>query len=185
MSVVGKVLADVILQRPCHLLESGIYLESQSGYRSNCSTVDGIFTVRQLMEKTREHRQNLYIAFIDFMKAFDKVNRTLLYMVLGKLGCPKKFVDMVSALHTGMEAKLLMNGNLSQPVSYNSGVKQGCKLAPTLFRMFAAVLLYLAFKQLNNDCCIHIRFWHVDDIYNLRRLKAKSKTHSVYIREAQ
>ena len=75
------------------------------------------------------------------------MNRTLLYMVLGKLGCPKKFVDMISALHTGMEAKLLVNGNLSQPVSYNSGVKQGRKL---FLRYSACLLLYCSISLSNS-----------------------------------
>ena len=68
LSAVGKVLADILLQRLQFVLT-----ESQHGYRSGCGTIDGIFTVRQLMEKTREQRCNLYIAFIDFTQAFDIV----------------------------------------------------------------------------------------------------------------
>ena len=55
LSAVGKVLADVILQR-LHLLVEFMYPQSQSGYRNGRSTIDGIFTLRQLMEKTREQR---------------------------------------------------------------------------------------------------------------------------------
>ena len=51
LSAVGKVLADVILQR-LHLLVESMYPQSQSGYRNGRSTIDGIFTLRQLMEKT-------------------------------------------------------------------------------------------------------------------------------------
>ena len=49
LSVVGKVLADILLQRLQFVL-SDVYPESQHGYRSGCGTIDGIFTVRQLME---------------------------------------------------------------------------------------------------------------------------------------
>ena len=55
LSAVGKVLADVILQS-IHLLVEFMYPQSQSGYRNGRSTIDGIFTLRQLMEKTREQR---------------------------------------------------------------------------------------------------------------------------------
>ena len=54
LSVVGKVFANIILQRLKNLVEL-IYAQSQSGYRSGRSTIDGIFTLRQLMEKSREH----------------------------------------------------------------------------------------------------------------------------------
>ena len=54
LSVVGKVFANIILQRLKNLAEL-IYAQSQSGYRSGRSTIDGIFTLRQLMEKSGEH----------------------------------------------------------------------------------------------------------------------------------
>ena len=68
LSAVGKRLADIILQRLQRLAEN-IYPQSQSGYRRSRSTIDGIFTLRQLMEKSREQRRNLYIAFVNFTKA--------------------------------------------------------------------------------------------------------------------
>ena len=38
------------------------------------STIDMIFSIRQLQEKSREQRQPLYIAFIDLTKAFDQLS---------------------------------------------------------------------------------------------------------------
>ena len=60
LSVVGKVFADILLQRLKRIADK-VYPQSQSSYRENRSTIDGIFTLRQLMEKTKEQRQNLYI----------------------------------------------------------------------------------------------------------------------------
>ena len=71
LSAVGKVFAGIILQR-LNLLAEHIYPQSQSGYGNGRSTIDGIFTLRQLVEKTREQRRCLYIAFVDFVKAFDR-----------------------------------------------------------------------------------------------------------------
>ena len=51
LSVVGKVFADVILQR-LKLLAEWIYPKLNCGFRSCRSTIDGIFTLRQLMEKS-------------------------------------------------------------------------------------------------------------------------------------
>ena len=36
------------------------------------------------MEKTSEQRQHMYIVFVDFIKAFDTVNREFLFKILGK-----------------------------------------------------------------------------------------------------
>ena len=85
------------------------------------------------MEKSREQRRNMYIAFT---KAFDTVNRDLLYGILGRLGCPAKFVRIIKELYTNVHARLVVDCELTSPFEYNSGVKQGCKLAPTLYGIY-------------------------------------------------
>ena len=184
LSVVGKLIADVLLQR-LQCIAEAVYPESQSGYREGRSTIDEIFTLRQIMEKCREQRRNLHIVFIDFTKAFDSVNRDMLFKILGKLGCPPKFTRIIKKLHSDTYARVIIDGELSDPIAYNSGVKQGCKLAPTLFGIYAAVLLYLAFKNINHSYSIEIRLRYDGDLFDLRRLKSKSKTFNKYIREAQ
>ena len=87
LSVVGKVFARVVLMR-LQVLSERVYPESQCGFRAERSTVDMIFSVRQLREKCREQQMPLYIAFIDLTRAFDLVSRTGLFQLLKKIGCP-------------------------------------------------------------------------------------------------
>ena len=87
LSIVGKVFARVVLVR-LQVLAERIYPESQCGFRSKRSTVDMIFSIRQLQEKCREQQMPLYIAFIDLTKAFDLVSRQGLFQLLKKIGCP-------------------------------------------------------------------------------------------------
>ena len=64
------------------------------------STIDGIiFLLRQIMEKCREQLQHLHIAFIDFTKTFDCVNREFLFKILAKLGCPVNSIQIIRALY--------------------------------------------------------------------------------------
>ena len=184
LSTIGKVIADIVLQRIQTLLPN-VYPESQYGYRSGRGTVDGIFTLRQLMEKTREQQCHLYIGFIDFTKAFDTVDRPLLLAILEKIGCPPKLVSLIRMLYTNVEARLIIDGELSNLFYYNSGVKQGCKLAPTFFGIYAAILLWIAFKDIKHEHSVLIRFRTDGKFFDLRRLKAKSKVFLEYLREAQ
>ena len=185
LSVVGKVFADILLQRLKRIADK-VYPQSQSGYRENRSTIDGIFTLRQLMEKTKEQRQNLYIVFVDFTKAFDTVNREFLFKILGKLGCPPKFTRLIHSLYSHVHARLIVDGILTEPFEYNSNVKQGCKLAPTLYGIHDAVVLLLAYENVGHQFSIKIcRFRYDGDLFDLRRLKAKTKTFIDFIREAQ
>ena len=55
---VGKLFADILLQRLKRKAEK-VYPQSQSGYRTNRSTIYGIITLRQLIEKTKEQRQHV------------------------------------------------------------------------------------------------------------------------------
>ena len=89
LSIVGKVYARVLLARLQKLAER-IYPESQCGFRAGRSTVDMVFSLRQLQEKSREQNLRSYIAFIDLTKAFDLVSRDGLFKALEKIGCPPK-----------------------------------------------------------------------------------------------
>ena len=75
---IGKVFAKIILIRLQKLAER-VYPESQCGFRAGRSTVDIVFSLRQLQEKCREQQMPLYIAFIDLTKAFDLVSRDGLF----------------------------------------------------------------------------------------------------------
>ena len=144
LSIVGKVFARVILTRLQKLAER-VYPESQCGFRSGRSTVDMIFSLRQLQEKCREQHMPLYLSFIDLTKAFDLVSRDGLFKILPKIGCPPKLQSLIESFHTNMKGTVQFNGSCSEPFSINSGVKQGCVLAPTLFGIFFALLLKHAF----------------------------------------
>ncbi|KAL0191946.1 hypothetical protein M9458_010242, partial [Cirrhinus mrigala] len=87
LNIVGKAFARVILVR-LQILASHIYPESQCGFRAGQSTIDMIFSLRQLQEKCREQQMPLYVAFIDLTKAFDLVSRSGLFRLLQKISCP-------------------------------------------------------------------------------------------------
>ena len=57
LSIAGKILAKIILGRL--LMISEVLPESQCGFRANRSTIDMIFTLRQLQEKSMEQHRPL------------------------------------------------------------------------------------------------------------------------------
>lgn len=181
LSVVGKVFSRVLLNRLLKHIAPSVLPESQCGFRPNRGTVDMIFTARQVQEKCIEHQLDLYQCFIDLTKAFDTVNREALWTILMKLGCTEKFTGLIRSLHDGMEAWICFNGELSEPIPVENGVKQGDLLAPTLFAIFFAVVLDRAFAANNNG--IYIRYRTSGKLFNIRRLKALTKTSISVIRD--
>ena len=180
LSIVGKVYARVILGR-LQKLADRIYPESQCGFRAKRSTVDMIFSIRQLQEKCKEQNMPLYVAFIDLTKAFDLVSREGLFKILPKVGCPPKLLSLIESFHTNMKGVVQYDGNVSEPFDIRSGVKQGCVLAPTLFGIFFAVLLRHAFGTAKEGVYLHTR--SDGRLFNLARLRAKTKVREVLIRD--
>ena len=101
LSIIGKAYARVILKR-LQLLAERVYPEAQCGFRAGRSTIDMVFSVRQLQEKCREQKKTLYLAFIDLTKAFDLVSRDGLFSLLQKIGCPPKLLSIIISFHLGI-----------------------------------------------------------------------------------
>ena len=177
LSIVGKAFARVALQKLQSLSER-VYPESQCGFRAKRSTIDMIFSLRQLQEKCREQRLPQYIAFIDLIKAFDLVSRSGLFRLLQRIGCPPKLLKIITSFH---EESVLFDGSCSEPFPIKSGVKQDCVPAPTLFGILFSLLLGFAFKGNEEGAYIHTR--SDGSLFDLSRLRAKTKVRKVLIRE--
>ena len=165
----GKILAKVLLNRLQPLSES-IIPETQCGFRPGRGTTDMIFSARQVQEKYREQGCDLCLAFIDLTKAFDSVNRDALWACLARLACPPKFVNITRQLHEGMKGCVLYDGEQSGSFNINTGVKQGCVIAPTLFSIFLAAFISLA--AVDQAKGVGIIYRTDGELFNMRRLKA-------------
>ena len=183
LSVVGKVIARIILQRITPLAEA-VLPESQSGFRPSRGTLDMIFVLRQIQEKCREQQQPLYVTFFDLTKAFDSIHRETLWQILLKYGCPNKLVSIIRLFHDNMTATVICDSGETDAFPVKVGVKQGCVTAPTLFLLFMGAVLQLAEPNLNSG--IEIRF-RTDGggIFNLRRLRANTKVQHATVVELQ
>ncbi|CAH1266354.1 Hypp3340 [Branchiostoma lanceolatum] len=174
LSIAGKILARVVLDRLIPTIAEENLPESQCGFRAKRGTTDMIFVLRQIQEKCREQNMGLYAAFIDLTKAFDTVSRDGLWKILSRLGCPPKLLAILQQLHEGQKGQVKHSGDLSEPFPIDNGVKQGCVLAPTLFAIFFSMMLREAKEDLTEG--IYIRFRTDGSIFNLRRLLARTKT---------
>ena len=181
LSIIGKVLARIQLDRLNTHIAPNVISESQCGFRPNRGTTDMVFSLRQLQEKCIEQNLDLYHCFIDLSKAFDTVNREALWVVLGKCGCPPKFVSMIKSLHADMKARVNFGGALSEPFNVDNGVKQGDLSAPTLFAIYFAAMLAYAFKDLSEG--IYVRYRSTGSVFDLCRLRANSKVFVAVVRD--
>ena len=163
LSINGKLFTRVTLTR-LKSLASQVYPKSQCGLKAGRSTVDIIFSLRQLLEKCREQQQPLFLAFVD-LKGFDLVSRSGLFKILQKIGCPSKLLAIITSFHQAMQSTVCFNGATFNAFPVSSGVKQGCVLAPALFGTLFSMLLQYAFV----DCTegVYVRTSSDGKLFNI------------------
>jgi hypothetical protein len=80
------------------------------------------------------------LAFLDFEKAFDKLNWMFLQKSLSNFGFGAGFKKWVKVLYTDVESCIFNNGTTSSYFSIGSGVRQGCPLSALLFILCVEIL---------------------------------------------
>ena len=65
------------------------------------------FILQLLQENSREQHSDLFAVLVDLSKAFDIVDRELLWKILWKFGCPANFVGVIKSFQDGMNASVL------------------------------------------------------------------------------
>ena len=103
---------------------SEIIGERQCGFKRNRSTVDHIFSIRQILEKKWEYNKDVCQLFKDFEKAYDSVKRESLYDILTKFGVPKKLVRLIKICLDGTQSKVRIGNYLSSSFPIENGLKQ-------------------------------------------------------------
>ena len=68
------------------------------GFLAGSRTADNIFILQGLVERQLTLGKPLYICMVDFSKAFDLVNRNILFFKLIKAGFHGKVIDTLHSL---------------------------------------------------------------------------------------
>ena len=137
--------------------------EEQSGFRQNRFTTNMMFAIRRLQELTRKKRILLYVCCIDLTKAYDSVDRTLLWTVLARFGVPQIMISVIRQFHDGMRVCVRLDDRVcSRWFAVEQGLRQGCVLAPLLFNTFFAAVINMASTSFKADKCtmdalVHLR----------------------------
>ena len=74
--------------------------------------------------------------FIDLKKAYDNVDRQLLWEMLKVIGFPPKVIELIRAMYDGARATVFVNGKSAEPFITTNGLKQGPVLYPIFFNIF-------------------------------------------------
>jgi hypothetical protein len=134
-----KILARAMVQRIVRPLDTVVDL-TQTGFLPGRWIGDN--TMFHIEEVDYLHRVQSpgCIVFLDFEKAYDRVDRGWLYKCMTAFGFGPRAVAGVRLLLQGTCARVLYNGHHSRTFPVNRGLAQGSPLSPLLYVLIAQPL---------------------------------------------
>ena len=138
LSCVYKVYTSILNTRIleyCEMLD--IFVDEQNGFRKGRSCEDHIFVLNSLIQNNLEENKSVFAAFVDLEKAFDWVEREMLFYRLLQYNIDGKMYHAIKSLYSECQSCIKLRNNLCTDwFSVNSGVKQGDNVSPTLFSLY-------------------------------------------------
>ena len=103
----------------------------QAGSQAGRGCEEQLLTLRLFIDISRMKKLPLYILFIDYVKAYDRVNRNKLLQMLCQKGCGDRFLKAI-----GNSLKNTYGLIGAEKFKYTRGVKQGSSTSCSLFTLY-------------------------------------------------
>ena len=135
LSVVGKVYGRILINRIRDKTEN-VIAEVQSGFRRGTGCTHQIVIVRQICEKYLGKGKDVYFAFLDLEKAYDRVDSDPMWNVLRLYGIGGRLLRGVKSLYVGSKACVRVRNEVSKWFPVRVGLRQGCVMSPWMFNLY-------------------------------------------------
>lgn len=99
-----RLLSDILLTR-INPYTREIIGEYQAGCMKGKSTIDRIYIVKQVVEKSHKFNKDIHL-FAEFKAAYNSITREKLWEVMGQLGIPAKLTRLIKACSFNSKIKI-------------------------------------------------------------------------------
>ena len=139
LSVVFASMFEIpVLSKISHLLNTD---SLQFGYKAKHSTSHALYVLRSCIDHFTENGSNVFSAFLDCSKGFDKIDHSGIFLKLIGRGVPLCFINLIIFWYSNLESAVKWNGIYSRYFRVTSGVRQGGILSPRIFVLYVDDLL--------------------------------------------
>ena len=95
LSCTSKLFTACLNRRLSRYVDDNILGKEQAGFREGYSTTDYVFVLKHIIELYQSIHKRIYYVFIDYSKAFDTVDRALLWQKSLSLNIDGIFLNVI------------------------------------------------------------------------------------------
>ena len=121
-----KAFMSILAKRfDSYVEDNSLLPDCQFGFRRRLSCLSAASILYDLASSRLNSKLRTYACFVDFSKAFDTVNRPLLFQKLQLLGFPVQICCLLQQLYSTLQFRIRSDAMLSQPFTTSRGTPQG------------------------------------------------------------
>ena len=133
----GKLLEKLVHQKLIVFIESHQILNcNQGGFRSGHSSIESVTELVDDIAFSNNRNLSTLVTFVDFKKAFDTVNHSIVIRKLERLGVRGINRKWIKSYLTNRSQSTIANNSISTLLPINCGVPQGSILGPLIFLIY-------------------------------------------------
>ena len=134
----ASMFEHAIILKIGHLLKTD---NLQFGYKAKHSTSHALFVLRSCIDYFTSHGSNVFVAFLDCSKGFDKVDHYGIFTKLIEHGVPLCILNVIMYWYLNLSSKVKWGDSYSRSFKVTSGVRQGGILSPRIFTLYVDDLI--------------------------------------------
>ena len=93
-----------------------------------------------ISERSIEFGNEIFVCFVDFEKAFDRVDWVKMMEILKSIGVDWRDRKLIADLYMKQQVVIRVNEDTTDPTLIGRGVRQGCLLSPLLFLLYSEAI---------------------------------------------
>jgi hypothetical protein len=137
LSVFSKIIEKCMKEQLVKYLKiNNLISDKQFGFRDDKNTSNALYTLNSYLRQGLNDNKYILLLFIDLTKAFDSIDRNLLFDKLELIGVTGVALQLFKSYLSERTQVVNINGTESDLLNIDYGVVQGSTLGPVLFLIY-------------------------------------------------